>query len=152
MADLWTPGSELPPLTRTMTAERMRWYSDALHTVTAGASELLLAGPNIHTDDELARANGMRGRVADGMVSTNWISSLLTDAYGDAYLRGGSLRTRYVRPIYEDERIEVVVRITERTGTGGGPDRLVADVACVKEDGEVATAGTATVVVPEGVA
>jgi hypothetical protein len=150
MADLWTPGTELPRLARTMTAERMRWYSDALHTVTAAASEPLLAGPNIHTDDEIARANGMPSRVADGMVSTNWISSLLTDAYGDGYLRGGSLRTRYVRPIYEDERIEVVVRVTKRTGTGGDPDRLVAEVVCVKEDGEVATAGVATVVVGEG--
>jgi hypothetical protein len=151
MADLWTPGTELPSVARTMTAERMRWYSDALHTVIAGASEPLLAGPNIHTDDDLARANGMRSRVADGMVSTNWISSLLTEAYGDAYLRGGSLRTRYVRPIYEDERIEVVVRVTERTATEGQPDRLIADVSCVKEDGEVATAGVATVVVAEGV-
>ncbi len=147
MAELWTPGTELPRLARTMTAERMRWYSDALHTVTAAAGEPLLAGPNIHTDDEIARANGMPSRVADGMVSTNWISSLLTDTYGDAYLRGGSLRTRYVRPIYEDERIEVVVRIT----TGGDPGRLVAEVACVKEDGEVATAGVATVVLPDGV-
>ena len=151
MADLWTPGTELPRLVRSMTAERMRWYSDALHTVTAGASEPLLAGPNIHTDDELARANGMRSRVADGMVSTNWISSLLTEAYGDDYLRGGSLRTRYVRPIYEDERIEVVVRVTERTATAGEPDRLIADVSCVKEDGEVATAGVAILAVGEGV-
>ena len=80
----------------------------------------MLAGPNIHTDDALARANGLPGRVADGMVSTNWISTLLTDAFGGRYLEGGSLRTRYVRPIFEDERIEVVVRITDRrTGRTG---------------------------------
>ena len=34
MSELWTPGRELPRLQRTMTAERMRWYSDALETVT----------------------------------------------------------------------------------------------------------------------
>ena len=53
------------------------------------------------------------------MVSTNWISTLLTDAFGERYLEGGSLRTRYVRPIFEDDRIEVVVRIT---GTNTRPD------------------------------
>jgi 3-hydroxybutyryl-CoA dehydratase len=114
MPDSWTPGTELPRVLRTMTAERMRWYSDALMTVTAGATEPLAAGLNIHTDDAIAQANGLRGRVADGMISTNWISTFLADAFGENYLEGGSLRTRYVRPIYEDDRIEVVVRISGR--------------------------------------
>lgn len=150
MSELWTPGRELPRLQRTMTAERMRWYSDALETVTLGATAPVLAGPNIHTDDALARANGLPGRVADGMVSTNWISTLLTDAFGERYLEGGSLRTRYVRPIFEDERIEVVVRITERRTASDGSDHLVAEVACVKSDGEIATVGEATVAVTGG--
>jgi hypothetical protein len=147
---LWTPGAELPRLTRTMTAERMRWYADALETVSQGAAHPIIAEPNIHTDDDLARANGLRGRVADGMISTNWISSVLADAFGENYLARGSLRTRYVRPIYEDERIEVVVRITARERTEDGREQLVADVACVKADGEVATGGAATIGLPRG--
>ena len=150
MSELWTPGRELPRLQRTMTAERMRWYSDALETVTRGATAPVLAGPNIHTDDALARANGLPGRVADGMLSTNWISTLLTEAFGERYLEGGSLRTRYVRPIFEDERIEVVVRITDRRTGADGSEHLVAEVACVKPDGEIATAGEATVAVAGG--
>jgi acyl dehydratase len=148
MGDLWTPGTELPRIVRTMTAERMRWYADALHTVEEGAAERVVAPPNIHTDDEIARANGLRSRIADGMVSTNWISTLLAEAFGDRYLAGGSLRTRYVRPIFEDERIEVVVRITGTTTRPDGTERLVAEVSCTKEDGEVATAGVATVPLP----
>jgi hypothetical protein len=149
MPDSWTPGTELPRVFRTMTAERMRWYSDALKTVTAGTSEPLSAGANIHTDDAVARANGLRGRVADGMISTNWISTLLADAFGESYLEGGSLRTRYVRPIYEDDRLEVVVRITGRQTSVRG-DQLVAEVACIKSDGEVATAGAATMMARPG--
>jgi 3-hydroxybutyryl-CoA dehydratase len=148
MPNLWTPGTELPRFTRTMTAERMRWYADALATVEQGSTTPVVAAPNIHTDDELARANGLRSRVADGMVSTNWLSTLLADTFGEQYLEGGSLRTRYVRPIFEDERIEVVVKITDRTSTPDGGEVLVADVACMKADGEVATAGAATVRIP----
>lgn len=148
MADLWAPGAELPRLVRTMTAERMRWYADALETVSRQATAPIIAEPNIHTDDDLARANGLRSRVADGMVSTNWISSLLSDAYGIHYLEGGSLRTRYVRPIYEDDRIEVLVRITARQSAPEGGEVVLADVTCVKDDGEVATAGVATIRVP----
>jgi hypothetical protein len=82
------------------------------------------------------------------MVSTNWISTLLADTFGEQYLEGGSLRTRYVRPIFEDERIEVVVKITDRTSRPEGGEVLLAEVACMKADGEVATAGAATVRVP----
>ena len=149
--DMWEPGFELPRLVRTMTAERMRWYSDALETVSRGSSELILAEPNIHTDDELAQANGLPSRVADGMVSTNWIHSLLAQVYGLNFLRGGSLRTRYVRPIFVDERIEVIVRVTGRETVERG-ERLVIDVQCVKSDGQVATAGEAMVRVPPEVA
>jgi acyl dehydratase len=133
-----------------MTAERMRWYADALETCTHDTDRPLVAAPNIHTDDEIARANGLPARVADGMVSTNWISSMLADAFGEDYLARGSLRTRYVRPIYEDDRIEVVVRVTGRESTGDGHHRLTADVACVKQDGEVATGGTATILLADG--
>jgi acyl dehydratase len=128
----------------------MRWYSDALETVTLGASAPVVVGPNIHTDDEVARANGLPGRVADGMISTNWISTVLADEFGERYLAGGSLRTRYVRPIYMDERIEVVVRVTERRAEPDGGERLVADVSCVKGDGEIATGGEATIVLDGG--
>jgi hypothetical protein len=145
MSSLWTPGTELPRFARTMTAERMRWYADALATVEEGASTPIVALPNIHTDDDLARANGLKSRIADGMVSTNWISTLLADTFGEHYLEGGSLRTRYVRPIFEDERIEVVVKITDRTSMPEGGEVLLADVACVKADGEVATGGAATI-------
>jgi len=131
-----------------MTAERMRWYADAMETVSSGADHPIIAEPNIHTDDDFARTNGLPGRVADGMVSTNWISSLLTDAFGERYLEGGSLRTRYVRPIFEDDRLEVVVRITGREVAEDDVERLLIDVACIKSDGQVATGGTATVRAP----
>jgi 3-hydroxybutyryl-CoA dehydratase len=147
-SDLFAPGYELPVLVRTMTAERMRWYADVLDTAAAGSSTPIIAEPNIHTDDDLARANGLPARVADGMVSTNWIHTLLADTYGLSFLAGGSLRTRYVRPIFLDERIEVVVRVTGRERDPDGGERLVVDVQCVKADGQVATGGTATVRVP----
>jgi acyl dehydratase len=131
-----------------MTAERMRWYADALDTCSQDSDHPLIAPPNIHTDDEIARANGLPGRVADGMISTNWISSLLADTFGEAYLARGSLRTRYVRPIFEDERIEVTVRIVSREATEGSAEELIADVACTKADGQVATGGSATILLP----
>lgn len=160
----WAPGMEVSCLTRTMTAERMRWYADALETISHAGSPFVIAAPNIHTDDEIARANGLPSRVADGMVSTNWVASALVARFGDGLLRGGTLQTRYVRPIFVDDHIEVVARVVRveddvdpEGAAGGGGDggrdgmgvvRLSLDVSCVKSSGEVATAGAATLLVP----
>lgn len=148
MTELWTPGTSVPARTRTMTAERMRWYADALETCAGG--EPVIAPPNIHTDDDAARATGLRARVSDGMVSTNWISTMLADTFGEGYLAAGSLRTRYVRPIFEDERIEITARVTEREHIAEGRQRLTLEVACVKDGGQVATGGVATILLPGG--
>ena len=127
---------------RSMTAERMRWYADAIETSLAGYP--VTAAPSIHTDDEIARAHGLPGRVADGMVSTNWLSSLLVETFGDAYLRGGSLRTRYRRPIIEDATVDTVIRV--RGVEEQSNDReLTLDVWCETSDGEQRVVGEASV-------
>ena len=151
-AERWAIGTELPRLRRTMTAERMRWYADAYESVIAFAVEPMHHGPNIHTDDEFARSKGLPARVADGMITTNWVSSMLTEIYGEYYLEGGTLRTRYVKPVFVDDVIEVGVTIVDREPrAGGGGDQLRLDVVCTNPNGDVATAGTATVRVPAGV-
>jgi acyl dehydratase len=133
-----------------MTAERMRWYADALETCTYDSELPIVAELNIHTDDDIARATGLPARVADGMVSTNWVSTLLADLAGDGYLAHGSLFTRYVKPIFVDERIEVVIRVLERTLESDDQERIHVEVACNKEDGQVATGGRASFLVPRG--
>jgi hypothetical protein len=145
MARLWLPGQVLPPLVRSMTAARMRWYCDALETALAASDEVVRAGPNIHTDDGLARANGLPGRVADGMITTNWVSSMLFDSFGDAIVKGGSLRTKYIRPVFEDERITAVVTVRTIEPLADGRRLLTADVSCTNEGGQACTVGEATV-------
>jgi 3-hydroxybutyryl-CoA dehydratase len=139
----WRPGVELPRLRRTMTAERMRWYADVIETSLAGRP--VQAAPNIHTDDDIARANGLSARVADGMISTNWLSEMLVAAFGEAYLRTGSLRTRYARPIFEDAVVTSVVQITKVEWAVDGTQTVTADVWCETEDGTRCTSGEATV-------
>ena len=142
MSDLWIPGQEVHRMHRTMTAERMRWYADAIETSLAGYP--VTAAPSIHSDDEIARAHGLRGRVADGMVSTNWLSNILVETFGDAYLRGGSLRTRYRRPITEDAAVDTVVRVRGVSETSDESE-LILDVWCETIDGEHRTAGEASI-------
>ncbi len=146
MSRHWVPGEEIGRLSRVMTAERMRWHCEGLESALAG--RLVTPAPSIHTDDELARANGLPGRVADGMISTNWLSGILTDVFGPAYVGRGSLRTRYVRPVFVDTPVEAVVTVKRVDETPGGR-LLVADVWCETPGGERPTQGEATVPLPD---
>ena len=142
MTGPWVIGAEVARVTRTMTAERMHWYCDALETALAG--HVVVAGVNIHTDDEFARANGLPSKVADGMISTNWLASLLLQVFGEDYLRTGTLRTNYVRPVLEDAVLTGVIEVTAIEGLADGTEALTLAVWCETADGIRCTVGDAT--------
>ena len=148
MKTRWKAGDELPRLVRTMTAERMRWHCEALDTAVAASDHPVAAGSNIHTDDAIAQASGLPGRVADGMISTNWLSSMLTQAFGEAYLRGGSLRTRYVKPVFVGDVVEAGIRVAAVETTDDGDTVVRADVWCRIQGGDICTTGDASVRLP----
>lgn len=118
----------------------MRWYCDALETAASSSGEFIIAEPTIHTDDEYAKANGLAGIVADGMISTNYISSLLFREFGLPYLAGGELTTKFIRPVFEDDVLETHAVVTGTDGEG-----VQLDVWVQTEDGQKVTVGTATV-------
>ena len=133
---------------RQMTRERMRWYADALVSTSEPDEVAQLAGANIHTDDEFARSQGLSGIISDGMITTNWISSLLFSVFGMHYLSRGGLTTKYIKPVFEDERIDSRARIT-RIERGDSSTTYHLDVWCERADGVPVTVGTATVQVSE---
>jgi hypothetical protein len=82
---------------RVITMNRVRWYGDGL--VTAATGTVSKIGSNIHTDADYAREQGLAEPIADGMLGTNWISSLLLITFGPSYLTAGQLRTKFIRPV-----------------------------------------------------
>lgn len=137
-------GDELRGRDWVMTVERVRWYGDGLLTTATG--QVTQVGSNIHTDPEYARSQGLPTVIADGMISTNWIQSMLLDQYGNAFLESGMLRTRYVRPTVVGAHIRVLGRVRERVAEGAGT-RLVIDVWAEDVDGMMLTVGEASVVI-----
>jgi 3-hydroxybutyryl-CoA dehydratase len=141
----WRPGDLVGRLERTMTAERIRWHVEGLDTAVAGGTAPATAGVNIHTDDDYARAHGLVGAIADGMVTTNWLSGLLVTAFGDALSHGGTLRTKFIRPIFVGDRIQAQVRVTAVDEDGPDGCTIHTELSCENQAGELCTIGTATV-------
>ncbi|MBO1075050.1 MaoC family dehydratase [Roseomonas marmotae] len=139
------PGTELRAHPRRMTRERMRWYVDLLPTVEADDGRVHQAEPTIHDDDEFARSQGLPGIIADGMLSTNWLLSLLMDAFGEDALSPGGLRTRYIAPVYEDVMVTAAARVTAVAEEAGGILRYSLDVWCEDAAGKMLTVGQASI-------
>ncbi|MDR1212593.1 MAG: MaoC family dehydratase [Propionibacteriaceae bacterium] len=123
-----------------MTRERMRWYCDALETAASPSGEFIVADPTIHSDDAYAWAQGLSGIIADGMLSTNYISSLLYRHFGLPYLAGGELVTKYIRPVYEDEIVQAHGQVVA-VAAGRVELKVWADLP----QGQPVTVGTASV-------
>lgn len=140
-------GDELRAPARSMHRERMRWYVDGLFTAKANDGKVH-SEENIHTDDEYARSQGLPGIIADGMISTNWIYGFLLDQFGEAYLHKGSLRTKYIKPILENQAVIAGLRVRE-IERAGNESRYRLDVWCEDDTGQMLTVGTAEVLLPE---
>lgn len=141
MTELLPPsiGETISSPARRMTRERMRWYCDALETAALGDGTFVVAEPTIHSDDAFAAAQGLPGLIADGMLSTNYLSSLLFRHFGRDFLSGGELDTKFIRPVYEDEVVRAFATVTRESG-----DRVELDVWC-EADGNKCTVGRASV-------
>lgn len=141
-------GSELRSAPRAMTRERMRWYVDAQPTVAADDGRIHTQPPTIHDDDDYARKQGLPGIISDGMISTNWILGLLLDAFGRAALKRGRLKTKYIAPIYENEIVTSVARVSSLTRTADGEAAYQFEVWCESDAGRKVTVGEALVYWP----
>lgn len=137
-------GAELAGPARSMTMDRVGWYSIGM--LAAATGDRMPVQHNIHTDHAYARAQGLPAAIADGMHSTNWISALLAETFGAHYVARGSLRTKYIKPVLVDALVTARARITERVNaTTGVVYRM--DVWLEDEAGTVLTVGEASAVV-----
>jgi len=145
MAETWQVGTQLRAPPRQMTRERMRWYIDTHATVEADDGRIHQGPPTIHDDDAYARSQGLPGIIADGMVSTNWIMGLLLDTFGQDFARKARLRTKYVKPIYENQSVVSCATVKQVERTPEGTNVYHLDVWCESDAKEVLTVGEATV-------
>jgi acyl dehydratase len=125
-------GQELGPVVRTVTQRQIDVYSG----VKPGS---------IHTDDAWAQAKGLGTTIAQGMMSTAYVSTLMTDVVGEGFVRGGAMDVRFLRPVHRDDTLTVTGTVAGFTaGSDGGSTRVHVDVAARNQRAEQTLAGTAS--------
>ena len=125
-------GQELEPVVKHMSLEKM--------------SRPLMSGSNpIHFDPDFAKQVGLPAPIATGVMSSAYLCEMLTGAFGVAWVRGGSLDVKFIRPIYAGDTVTARGRVAAKTETSTGV-RVSLDVWCETQRGELVTVGTASVV------
>ena len=125
-------GHEIAPLIKLMSLDKMR--------------QPLMSGSNpIHYDREFARSVGLEAPIATGVMSSAYLSEMLTRAFGIEWLRSGAIDVKFIRPIYAGDTVTARGRVTAKTETSTG-SRVFLDIWCETQRGEPVTVGTASVV------
>ena len=98
---------------------------------------------SIHTDESWARAKGFRAPLAQGMMSTAYVSEMMTRLLGPGFVKGGTLSMAFIKPVYAGDRLTVHGVVKETRPEGAGM-RVVVEVWCQNQHGEKTAVGTAS--------
>ena len=127
-------GQELPTLVKEISQRQIDTYSGVR--------------PNsIHTDEAWARKKGFRTTLAQGMMSTAYVSEMMTRLLGAGFIKGGTMSVAFIKPVYAGDRLTVHGVVKEMRPESGGT-RVVVDVWCENQHGEKTAAGQASGLMP----
>ena len=98
---------------------------------------------SIHTDESWARTKGFPKCLAQAMMSTAYISEMMTQLLGAGFVKGGSMSVAFIKPVFAGERLTVHGVIKERLPEGDRT-RLVVEVWCENQSGDKTAVGTAS--------
>ena len=123
-------GQELPVLEKEPSQRRIDAYSG-------------VRPRSIHTDEDWARQKGFRTTLAQGMMSTAYVSEMMTRFLGAGFVKGGTMSMTFVKPVYAGDRLTVRGVVKELRPESGGR-RVVVEVWCQNQRGEKTAVGTAS--------
>jgi 3-hydroxybutyryl-CoA dehydratase len=123
-------GQELAPLVKDVPQRKIDAYSGVR--------------PNyIHSDEAFARKKGFRAPLAQAMMSTAYVSELMTRFVGAGFVKGGTMSMTFIKPVLAGDRLTVRGVVKEQRPEGGRT-RVVVEVWCENQDGVTTAVGTAS--------
>ena len=123
-------GQELPRLVKEVAQRKIDAYSGVR--------------PNyIHSDEAFARKRGFRAPLAQAMMSTAYVSEMMTRFVGAGFVKGGTLSMTFIKPVLAGDRLTVHGVVKERR-PDAGRTRVVVEVWCENQHGENTAVGTAS--------
>ena len=123
-------GQALPSLVKDVSQRRIDVYSG-------------VRPRSIHSDEAFAREKGFKTCLAQGMMSTAYVSQLMVKLLGPGFARGGTLSMAFIKPVYAGDRLTVHGVVKDRQPDNGAT-RVIVDVWVENQHGEKTAVGHAS--------
>ena len=123
-------GQALPSLVKDVSQRRIDVYSG-------------VRPRSIHSDEAFAREKGFRTCLAQGMMSTAYVSQMMVKFLGPGFASGGTLSMAFIKPVYAGDRLTVRGVIKDKQSDNGAK-RVVVEVWVENQHGEKTAVGHAT--------
>ncbi len=113
-------GDELPPLSKSISQRQIDCYSG-------------VRPRSIHTDPEWARRKGFAAPLAQGMMSTAYVSEMMVALLGEGFVQGGRMSVKFVKPVLVGDTLTMRGMVKEKR-TEGSRVRVVVEFSCENQD------------------
>jgi acyl dehydratase len=97
----------------------------------------------IHSDEAFARQRGFRAPLAQAMMSTAYVSEMMTRLLGVGFVKGGTMSMAFIKPVLAGDRLTVHGVVKDKQAAGGRT-RVTVEVWCENQDGDKTAVGTAS--------
>ena len=123
-------GQSLPPLAKPIAQRQIDCYSGVR--------------PNsIHTDPEWARKKGFAAPLAQGMMSTAYVSEMMVALLGEGFVKGGKMAVKFIKPVLAGDTL-TLHGVVRSKAPEGERTRVVVEVWCENQDGVKTMVGEAS--------
>jgi len=123
-------GDELPPLTKPLSQRKIDCYSG-------------VRPRSIHTDPEWARAKGFAAPLAQGMMSTAYVSEMMVALLGEGFVQGGRMAVKFIKPVLVGDSLTVYGCVRGKQPEAGAV-RIEVELWCENQDGVKTMVGEAS--------
>ncbi len=128
MADRYGIGWQLAGTEKRISFETMRRYS--------GES-------GIHSQEDAGKEQGLGGALVQGGQLVAYLNQMMTDNFGEGYLRGGDIAVSFVKPVRPGD-VVTTNGVVQDLRADGPRTRAVCEVWLQNQHGDKTTVGTAS--------
>jgi acyl dehydratase len=123
-------GDELPPLAKSIAQRQIDCYSG-------------VRPRSIHTDPEWAREKGFPAPLAQGMMSTAYVSQMMVAFLGEGFVQGGRMSVKFTKPVLVGDTLTMHGRVRAKRPEDGRI-RVEVELWCENQHGVTTMVGEAS--------
>lgn len=98
---------------------------------------------SIHTDAEWAKKKGFAAPLAQGLMSSAYVSQMMVDFLGEGFVKGGRISASFIKPVLAGDTLTMHGAVKSKE-PDGSHTRVTVEFWCVSQRGEKTMVGTAS--------